>query len=149
MTFAIAPSGRSDCRGGAGHQRYVPVVSGPSALGSFSYEVTDTKLKRRPTPKHVLQLVVYSDLLAEIQGVEPQFAHVELGNGKRESLRLSDFSAYARAARRRLEQFVEAPKPTRPVPCRTAVCAAGATTALSSGRPRTASSPWPTSARAR
>lgn len=90
----------------------------PSNLGPFSYEVTDTKLKRRPSPKHILQLVVYSDLLAQIQGVEPRFAHVELGNGKRESLRISDFGAYARAARRRLEEFVDTPTPTRPVPCK-------------------------------
>jgi uncharacterized protein len=100
-----------------GWSDFLERVDTPSALGPFSYEVTDTKLKRRPTPKHVLQLVVYSDLLAEIQKVEPRFAHVELGNGERESLRLSDFSAYVQAARRRLEQFVDKPQATRPVPC--------------------------------
>lgn len=41
-------------------------VERPSALGPFSYEVADAKLKRRPYPKHILQLVLYSDLLAEI-----------------------------------------------------------------------------------
>lgn len=91
-------------------------VDRPSALGPFSYEVADTKLKRRPHPKHVLQLVLYSDLLTEIQGVAPEFAHVELGNGERATLRLSDYAHYARAARARLKAFVADPPPTRPVP---------------------------------
>jgi uncharacterized protein len=92
-------------------------VDRPSALGPFSYEVADTKLKRRPHPKHVLQLVLYSDLLTEVQGVAPEFAHVELGTGARATLRLADYSHYARAARARLEAFVADPLPTRPVPC--------------------------------
>jgi len=92
-------------------------VETPSALGTFSYEVADTKLKRRADPKHVLQLVLYSDMLAEIQGVTPEFAHVELGDGTRVTLRLADYSAYARMARQRLEAFVADPLPTRPMPC--------------------------------
>ena len=92
-------------------------VDTPSALGPFSYEVADTKLKRRPHPKHVLQLVLYSDLLTEIQGVPPVFAHVELGTGERATLRLADYAHYARAARARLEAFVAEPAATRPVPC--------------------------------
>ena len=35
----------------------------------------DTKLKRSPDPKHVLQLALYSDLLAELQGIEPEHIH--------------------------------------------------------------------------
>ena len=92
-------------------------VDRPSALGPFSYEVADTKLKRRPHPKHVLQLVLYSDLLTEVQGVAPDVAHVELGTGERATLRLADYAHYARAARARLEAFVADPPPTRPVPC--------------------------------
>ncbi|EJC85300.1 RecB family nuclease, putative, TM0106 family [Rhizobium leguminosarum bv. trifolii WSM2297] len=92
-------------------------VDRPSTLGPFSYEVADTKLKRRPHPKHVLQLVLYSDLLIEIQGVAPEFAYVELGSGERAMLRLTDYAHYARAARARLERFVADPQPTRPIPC--------------------------------
>lgn len=92
-------------------------VDKPSALSPFSYEVADTKLKRRPHPKHLLQLVLYSDLLTEVQGVAPEFAHVELGTGERATLRLADYAHYARAARARLEAFVANPQPTRPVPC--------------------------------
>jgi predicted RecB family nuclease len=100
-----------------GWSDFLERVERPSALGSFSYEVADTKLKRRPHPKHVLQLVLYSDLLEEIQGVAPEYAHVELGNGTRASFRLSEYSAYARMARARLEGYVDAPLSTRPFPC--------------------------------
>lgn len=100
-----------------GWSDFLERVARPSALGAFSYEVADTKLKRRPHPKHVLQLVLYSDLLTEIQGVAPEFAHVELGDGTRATLRLADYSAYARMARARLEGFVANPTPTRPMPC--------------------------------
>ena len=100
-----------------GWSDFLERVETPSALGPFSYEVADTKLKRRPHPKHVLQLVLYSDLLTEIQDAAPGFAHVELGGGTRATLRLADYSAYARMARQRLEAFVADPQPTRPVPC--------------------------------
>lgn len=89
----------------------------PSDLGPFSYEVADTKLKRHPHPKHVLQLVLYSDLLAEIQGRAPEYAHLDLGDGTRATLRLVEYAAYARMARARLEAFVTDPPATRPVPC--------------------------------
>src|SRR3954451_3789510 len=91
-------------------------VENPSALGAFSYEVVDTKLKRKPDPKHILQLVLYSDLLAQVQGCEPEHAHIELGNGERFSFRLNEYSAYARHARSRLEDFVVAPPVTSPDP---------------------------------
>lgn len=100
-----------------GWSDFLERVERPSVLGSFSYEVADTKLKRRPHPKHVLQLVLYSDLLTEVQGVAPEFAHVELGDGTRATLRLADYAAYARMARARLEGFVADPPDTRPIPC--------------------------------
>lgn len=100
-----------------GWSDFLERVERPSLLGNFSYEVTDTKLKRKPHPKHVLQLVLYSDLLTEIQGGFPEFAHVELGNGERATLRLSDYAAYARLARGRLESFIASPEPVRPIPC--------------------------------
>ena len=100
-----------------GWSDFLQRVDRPSHLGPFSYEVADTKLKRSVQPKHVLQLVLYSDLLAKVQVVAPEFAHVELGSGERATLRLADFQHYARAARARLEAFVADPRPTRPVPC--------------------------------
>jgi len=100
-----------------GWSDFLERVERPSDLGAFSYEVTDTKLKRRPHPKHVLQLVLYSDLLAQMQGIAPEFANVELGDGSRARLRLADYEAYARMARQRLETFLDNTALTRPVPC--------------------------------
>ena len=105
--------------GGAwgGYADFLERVPVPSELGSFSYEVTDTKLKRKPAPDHVFQLALYSDLLAEVQGHAPECAHIQLGSGERATLRLAEYSDYARFVRTRLEAFVQAPPPTRPVPC--------------------------------
>lgn len=100
-----------------GWSDFLERVEEPSSLGDFSYEVTDTKLKRRAHPKHLLQLVLYSDLLTDLQGRAPEFAHVELGDGSRASLRLSDYRYHARQARKRLEEFVRQPIATRPIPC--------------------------------
>jgi len=105
----------SGCWGG--WSDFLERVDKPSRLGDFSYEVTDTKLKRRPHPKHVLQLALYSDMLAEVQGAHPENAHVELGDGSRATFRLASYAHYARAARARLEAFIAAPETTRPVPC--------------------------------
>ena len=69
-----------------GWSDFLERVETPSDFGPFSYEVTDTKLKRRPHPNHVLQLALYSDLLTEIQGTAPEHAHVELGDGTRATL---------------------------------------------------------------
>ncbi|PHO01885.1 nuclease [Rhodobacteraceae bacterium 4F10] len=102
-----------------GYSDFLEQVETPSDLGTWSYEVVDTKLKRKPAPGHILQLVLYSDLIAEIQGVAPECAHVQLGNGERFTFRLAEYAAYARAARARLERFVSGPAETRPVPCKT------------------------------
>ena len=92
-------------------------VDRPSNLGAYSYEVADTKLKRKPHPKHILQLVLYSDLLAGLQGFVPEHASVELGTKESWKFRLSDYAAYARESRERLEEFIQIRPTTKPVPC--------------------------------
>jgi predicted RecB family nuclease len=99
-----------------GYSDFLERVERPSLLGAWSYEVADTKLKRKPDPKHVLQLCLYSDLLATVQGVEPEAAHLQLGDGSRFTVRLSEVSAYARHARRMLEVFLFERPETRPDP---------------------------------
>jgi predicted RecB family nuclease len=99
-----------------GYSDFLERVDRPSELGNFSYEVIDTKLKRKADPKHVLQLSLYSDLLAEVQGVSPDHAHLVLGTGERVSLRLNEYSAYARQVRSRLEEFVANVPHTLPEP---------------------------------
>ena len=102
-----------------GYSDFLERIERPSKLGVYSYEVADTKLKRKPAPGHVLQLVLYSDLLEQIQGLAPEHAHVVLGSGNRFTFRLTEYAAYARGARARLEEFVSNPADTRPIPCAT------------------------------
>ncbi|WP_299663151.1 TM0106 family RecB-like putative nuclease [uncultured Ruegeria sp.] len=102
-----------------GYSDFLERVDRPSNLGAYSYEVADTKLKRKPAPGHILQLVLYSDLLEQIQGQAPEYAHVVLGSGDRFTFRLTEYAAYSRGARDRLEEFVSDPTETRPIPCAT------------------------------
>jgi uncharacterized protein len=100
----------------SGYADFLERVGRPSKLGGFSYEIIDTKLKRSPDPKHVLQLTLYSDLLTEVQGVAPEHIHVVLGDRRRVSLRLADYRSYVRHLRRRLEEFIDSLPATRPEP---------------------------------
>lgn len=83
-----------------------------SSLGAYAYDVADTKLARSAKAKHVLQLCVYADMLAEVQGVVPPQMHVVLGSGETTSLRTSSVLHYFAFARRRFEAYVDAPPAT-------------------------------------
>ena len=51
-------------------------VERPSNLGTWSYEALDTKLARETKAGAILQLCLYSELLAAEQGVRPEHLHV-------------------------------------------------------------------------
>lgn len=97
------------------------VDNSPSELGNFSYEVADTKLARTAKPKHLIQLSVYSTLIAEVQGTLPHAMHVVLGDGSTATFRVQDFLHYCSIARRRLQTFVDDARAerisTEPEPC--------------------------------
>ena len=57
--------------GFAGYSDFLVRVPGPSQLGSFHYEVWDTKLAREPKPYYLIQLCCYAEMLEYIQGVRP------------------------------------------------------------------------------
>lgn len=104
--------------GGAwgGYTDFLERIDRPSAIGPWSYEVVDTKLKRKPDPKHVLQLSLYSDLLTDVQELRPEAAHLQLGDGSRFSVRLADVASYARNARNVFETFLHERPETRSDP---------------------------------
>src|SRR3954464_4427031 len=81
-------------------------VDSPSALGAWSYEVADTKLARRVKPYFLLQLCLYSELLAAAQGAAPESMHIVLGTRARESFRFAEFAAYYRRVKGRFEQVL-------------------------------------------
>ena len=87
-------------------------VEEKSGLGAWAYEVVDTKLSRETKAGTILQLCLYSDLLAQIQGRLPKRMHV-VSPGvdpqqpfATESHRVRDYMAYYRLVRRQLENAV-------------------------------------------
>ncbi len=103
----------------SGYPDFLRRVDEPSRLGSWSYEVLDAKLARSAKGEAVLQLLLYSDLLAVVQGTEPARMHLALGGGDGRdfaSFRVVEYSAYYRAVRRGLEAHADAPPETYPEP---------------------------------
>jgi uncharacterized protein len=81
----------------------------PSDLGAFSYEVIDAKLARETKGATVLQLSLYSELLAAAQGRAPEHMYVVTpGTGfEPEIYRTQSFGAYYRRVKKGLEQFMD------------------------------------------
>jgi uncharacterized protein len=111
----------------AGHADFLFRVEGPSDLGSFHYEVADTKLARSNRGKFLVQLCLYADFVAAAQGRLPEHVRVILGPAARRDadeagqvnevcLRTNDFRHHVHALEDRLLEFVREPRETRPVP---------------------------------
>lgn len=95
-------------------------VATPSKRWKWSYEVEDTKLARETKATTILQLSLYSDLLAKIQGTVPEFLRVvPPGEGfAGEKYRVCEYAAYSRFVMKRLRGAVGegASKETYPEP---------------------------------
>jgi uncharacterized protein len=132
----ITQAALGDGRGWQGRADVLRRVDQSSALGSWSYEVHDTKLARDTRAGTVLQLCAYSDFVAAIQGRQPALFHViapsarhapahsmpaqpqpqqgDLFAAPRDefqiaSFRVDDYAAYHRTIQSRLEALVRAP----------------------------------------
>src|SRR6185369_6892551 len=95
-------------------------VPRPSGLGEWSYEALDTKLARETKAGAVLQLCLYTELLAAMQGEMPERMHVvpRKPGFPLDSYRVDDYLAYYRFVLRRLVAAVydDAPAGTYPEP---------------------------------
>ena len=89
-----------------------------SDLGAWSYEVVDTKLARETKGGTVLQLCLYADLLASVQGLRPEFGYVVAPWSNYEPLRyrMDDYAAYFRRIRAALEASVALDPPVEVYP---------------------------------
>src|SRR5918994_3627325 len=98
-------------RSGHWHGRadFLKRVERRSELGAWSYEVLDAKLARETRAGTVLQLCLYSRLLAGIQDILPEYMHVIVPRDDFEPLtfRVHDFLAYHRLVQRQLETAVK------------------------------------------
>jgi predicted RecB family nuclease len=72
-----------------------------SDLGPWAYDIADTKLARRIKVPAILQMALYGDLLAALQGVPPERLTVITGDQQELTFGYADAQAYARTARDR------------------------------------------------
>lgn len=76
----------------------------PSAWGGWSYEAIDTKLARETKAGTILQLCLYSDLLATAQKLAPEHMYVVApwSEFEPQQYRFADYAAYFRKVKRAL-----------------------------------------------
>ena len=100
----------------SGRVDFLRRVDTPSELGTWSYEVVDTKLARDSKATTILQLCVYSYLLGKLQGARPQWMHVVTPGRdfEPESYRVDEYAAYYRLLERGINAFVAEPGDTYP-----------------------------------
>ena len=96
-----------------GKPDFLEKVDRPSRLGSWSYTVVDTKLAREAKGGALLQIMLYAELVAQVQGELPEEVHLELAgpNAHRDTFRVADYAAYFRSIKHRfLEHIAHAPE---------------------------------------
>src|SRR5260370_754246 len=92
-------------------------VEKPSKLGSWSYEVVETKLAKSTKARALIQLCFYSELVAAIQGKVPERMHVVLGRGAQsEDFSVQRYLAYFRKVKREFQAALAARPITYPEP---------------------------------
>lgn len=92
----------------AGYPDILRRVDRPSALGGWSYEVADTKLARETRAGTILQLGLYSEMLAAAQGASPEYFYVVTPNPDEpvQAYRVDEYAAYFRLVREQLQGTV-------------------------------------------
>ncbi|CAN5633190.1 TM0106 family RecB-like putative nuclease [soil metagenome] len=121
--------GGRDARGPTGEDRGPTVMWGGRAdflirvetpskkLGSWSYEVVETKLAKSTKAGAIIQLCLYSELVEAIQGTVPEKMHVVLGGGARpEVFSVQRYLAYFRKIKRDFQAAIAARPVTFPEP---------------------------------
>ena len=80
-----------------------------SKFGAWSYEVHDCKLALETKATTILQLSLYSECLAGVQGAWPQYMHVVPPGDAftSEPYRVFDYAAYYRHVKKRLERVLD------------------------------------------
>ncbi|RIV31530.1 TM0106 family RecB-like putative nuclease [Flagellimonas lutimaris] len=90
-------------------------VETPSNLGTWSYEVWDTKLANETKAGTILQIGLYSERVAKIQGITPEYMGVIKPEGE-ERYRYDENAAYIRLVKRNLEDAIANEYETYPEP---------------------------------
>src|SRR5690349_9844042 len=86
-----------------------------SKFGDWSYEVMDTKLSKETRAGAILQISLYSEMLEQLQGYQPEYMHIKNPAGELH-YRIDDFAAYYRLMKKNLLQVLTDPQETYPDP---------------------------------
>jgi predicted RecB family nuclease len=78
-----------------------------SKFGPYSYEVLDTKLTQHTRAGTMLQLSLYSDMIARIQETVPEYMHIltPVDGLERRQYRVEDYQAYYRVIKSKLQKI--------------------------------------------
>ncbi|MBM6395277.1 TM0106 family RecB-like putative nuclease [Ochrobactrum anthropi] len=101
----IIVQGAFQSNGWIGRTDVLRRIDTPSDLGAWSYEVIDTKLARETKGGTVLQLCLYAELVAAVQGLRPKFSYVVApwSDFTPQVYRMDDYAAYYRRVRNGLQ----------------------------------------------
>jgi len=94
-----------------GHPDFLVRTDRPSALGSFRYDVVDTKLARHARATALLQVALYGHLLSPLQGADPEWLVLALGDGTDRRFAYPAVAAYLRATTVRFAAALDAVPP--------------------------------------
>ncbi len=99
----------------SGWADFLKKVDKPSDLGDWSYEVWDAKLANETKAGTILQIGLYSERVAQIQGITPEYMGVIKPEGE-EHYRYDEYAAYIRLVKRNLEKAIANDEDTYPEP---------------------------------
>ena len=99
----------------SGWADFLKKVPKPSDLGDWSYEVWDAKLANETKAGTILQIGLYSERVAQIQGITPEYMGVIKPDGD-ERYRYDEHAAYIRLVKRNLEDAIGNEYETYPEP---------------------------------
>jgi predicted RecB family nuclease len=93
-------------------------VNTPSKLGTWSYQVQDTKLSQHTRAGTILQLCFYSEFLESIQGTAPELMYVIKPGDPfiKDQYRYTEFKAYYTLVKQGLLNAAQTPQQTYPEP---------------------------------
>ncbi|MGQ7868789.1 TM0106 family RecB-like putative nuclease [Sunxiuqinia sp. sy24] len=99
----------------SGWADFLKKVDKPSNFGNWSYEVWDTKLANETKAGTILQIGLYSERVAQVQGITPEYMGVIKPEGE-ERYRYDEHAAYIRLVKRNLEDAIVNEYKTYPEP---------------------------------
>lgn len=105
----IIVQGAFQLNGWVGRTDILRRIETPSDLGPWSYEVIDTKLARETKGGTVLQLCLYAELVASVQGLTPAYSYVVApwSDYEPQIFRMDDYAAYYRRVRDGLARAID------------------------------------------